>query len=50
MIFEELKEYEGIGEKIARNIIEERNKSYFKDLDDLSQRVKYLPRSLVYEF
>ena len=48
--FEELKDYEGIGENITNDIIKKRNENYFEDLKDLFNRVKYLPRNYTYKF
>lgn len=48
--FEELKDYEGIGDKIADDIVKKRNQNYFKDLKDLFNRVKYLPKNYNYKF
>jgi len=48
--FEELKEYEGIGEKIANNIIKKRNQKYFENSNDIFKRVKHLPKNYNYKF
>lgn len=43
--FEELLTWQGIGELIAKSIIEERNIKYFTSWQDLKNRVKNYPLS-----
>jgi hypothetical protein len=50
MTNEESKQFEGIGEILATNIVKERNVTHFKDDRDLRSRIKNLPTGLFYEF
>jgi DNA uptake protein ComE-like DNA-binding protein len=50
MTYEELLQFDGIGESLATNIIKERNGSHFKNEEDLIIRIKNLAKGLTYEF
>jgi DNA uptake protein ComE-like DNA-binding protein len=50
MTYEELRQFEGIGEILATHIIKERNVSHFKNEEDLRRRINNLPKGLIYEF
>jgi DNA uptake protein ComE-like DNA-binding protein len=50
MSYDELKQYDGIGEKIATYIVTERSNGHFKDEKTLRDRLPIAPQGLSYEF